>query len=353
MPFAGVAELVDARDLGSRDESRGGSNPSARTTPRKAHRRLEALSREHRRARAAARHVDCRHASDRNPHRRPQARIPGRGPGRRSRGAGRTSGSTSSRTRCSFNGFRPGKVPVAHLKQVYGRVGDGRDHRGGRSARPTPRSSTDRGFKLAMRAARSPCRTEEAEVEKVIDGQVRSRLHGGARGPADDRARRFQGHQARAARRRGDRRRGRRGARAGSPSRTGRSPPRARAPRSRAATASSSTSPARSTARRSRAAPAATSASMSARAPSSRASRTSSSAWRRARRARSRSPSRTTYPTAAARRQGRRVRGDREVDRGAGHGHDRRRIRQVARPGVARQAQGGGQGAARARARRR
>jgi hypothetical protein len=33
MPFAGVAELVDARDLGSRDESRGGSSPSARTTP--------------------------------------------------------------------------------------------------------------------------------------------------------------------------------------------------------------------------------------------------------------------------------------------------------------------------------
>ena len=31
MPFAGVAELVDARDLGSRDESRGGSSPSART----------------------------------------------------------------------------------------------------------------------------------------------------------------------------------------------------------------------------------------------------------------------------------------------------------------------------------
>ena len=30
---AGVAELVDARDLGSRGESRGGSSPSARTTP--------------------------------------------------------------------------------------------------------------------------------------------------------------------------------------------------------------------------------------------------------------------------------------------------------------------------------
>jgi hypothetical protein len=38
--FAGVAELVDARDLGSRDESRGGSNPSARTiakTPGNSH----------------------------------------------------------------------------------------------------------------------------------------------------------------------------------------------------------------------------------------------------------------------------------------------------------------------------
>src|SRR5262245_63249536 len=33
VPSAGVAELVDARDLGSRDESRGGSSPSARTTP--------------------------------------------------------------------------------------------------------------------------------------------------------------------------------------------------------------------------------------------------------------------------------------------------------------------------------
>src|SRR5579871_4223893 len=32
-PPAGVAELVDALDLGSSDESCGGSNPSARTTP--------------------------------------------------------------------------------------------------------------------------------------------------------------------------------------------------------------------------------------------------------------------------------------------------------------------------------
>jgi hypothetical protein len=37
IPLAGVAELVDARDLGSRDASRGGSSPSART---KSHPRL-------------------------------------------------------------------------------------------------------------------------------------------------------------------------------------------------------------------------------------------------------------------------------------------------------------------------
>jgi hypothetical protein len=37
VPLAGVAELADARDLGSRDESRGGSNPSARTIPEEGH----------------------------------------------------------------------------------------------------------------------------------------------------------------------------------------------------------------------------------------------------------------------------------------------------------------------------
>ena len=37
VPLAGVAELADARDLGSRDESRGGSSPSARTIPEEGH----------------------------------------------------------------------------------------------------------------------------------------------------------------------------------------------------------------------------------------------------------------------------------------------------------------------------
>ena len=40
---AGVAELVDAPDLGSGDESRGGSTPSARTSFRLVRQRLKRL----------------------------------------------------------------------------------------------------------------------------------------------------------------------------------------------------------------------------------------------------------------------------------------------------------------------
>jgi hypothetical protein len=41
---AGVAELVDAPDLGSGDESRGGSSPSARTTSFVTRTRLDQLT---------------------------------------------------------------------------------------------------------------------------------------------------------------------------------------------------------------------------------------------------------------------------------------------------------------------
>ena len=50
-PFAGVAELVDARDLGSRGESRGGSSPSARTTPDQRHLGRRSSPRHRRRGR--------------------------------------------------------------------------------------------------------------------------------------------------------------------------------------------------------------------------------------------------------------------------------------------------------------
>ena len=57
-------------------------------------------------------------------------------------------------------------------------------------------------------------------------------------------------------------------------------------------------------------------------------------------------------PVGASGRQERRIRCHREVDRVAAADHARRRIRQVARPGLARQAAGDGQGAAGQRARR-
>ncbi len=56
------------------------------------------------------------------------------------------------------------------------------------------------------------------------------------------------------------------------------------------------------------------------------------------------------YPSCESRWQGRRIRRHRQVDRNPRHGHGRRRVRQVARAGVARQAARGGQGSHRARA---
>ena len=136
-----------------------------------------------------------------------------------------------------IKGFRPGKVPVAHLKRVYGRSVMAE------MIEATVREAnakivTDRGVKLA-REPKVTLPKEQGAVEQVIDGKSRPRLHDGDRDPAADRARRFQDASARAARRRRHRRRGRRGASSASPSRAGRSPPRPRAPRPRTATASS------------------------------------------------------------------------------------------------------------------
>src|SRR5215467_15389241 len=78
VPFAGVAELADARDLGSRVERRGGSSPSARTTPGSPREVLQ------QRAPPTAEY----HASHRNAVRGSQTRIPGQRTGCRSRGAG-------------------------------------------------------------------------------------------------------------------------------------------------------------------------------------------------------------------------------------------------------------------------
>ena len=97
-----------------------------------------------------------------------------------------------------INGFRPGKVPVAHLKRLYGRsVMAETIEAAVREA--NAQIVTERGFKLV----REPQVTlpDGAGRGRADDrGQGRPRLHGGARDPAADRARRFQGHRARAAR---------------------------------------------------------------------------------------------------------------------------------------------------------
>ncbi len=101
-----------------------------------------------------------------------------------------------------INGFRPGKVPVDASQARLRPRGDGGDDRGRRSARPTPRSSPTTAS--SSRWSRKVTHPERGGRGREGDRrQVRSRLHGGARDPAADRARRLQGHQARAAGRRG------------------------------------------------------------------------------------------------------------------------------------------------------
>src|SRR5665811_780387 len=71
--------------------------------------------------------------------------------------------------RVKINGFRPGKVPVAHLKRVYGRSAMAEVIEA--TVRDTNNQIvTDRGFKLASCLLyTSP--TEQAAVEKLIAGE--------------------------------------------------------------------------------------------------------------------------------------------------------------------------------------
>src|SRR3978361_545607 len=71
--------------------------------------------------------------------------------------------------RVKLNGFRPGKVPVAHLKKVYGRsvMAETIDQ----TIRDTnTQIFTDRGFKLASEP-KITMPTEEKEVEEILSGK--------------------------------------------------------------------------------------------------------------------------------------------------------------------------------------
>ncbi|MGJ5178903.1 trigger factor [Bradyrhizobium oligotrophicum] len=68
-----------------------------------------------------------------------------------------------------INGFRPGKVPVAHLKKIYGKsvMAETIDQ----TIRDTnTQIFTERGFRLATEP-KVTMPTEEAEVEKILNGQ--------------------------------------------------------------------------------------------------------------------------------------------------------------------------------------
>ena len=71
--------------------------------------------------------------------------------------------------RVRINGFRPGKVPVAHLKRMYGRSAMAEVIEA--TVRDTNNQVvTERGYKLAS-DPKVTLPTEEAEVEKLINGQ--------------------------------------------------------------------------------------------------------------------------------------------------------------------------------------
>ena len=68
-----------------------------------------------------------------------------------------------------INGFRPGKVPVAHLKKIYGK--SVMDETIDQTIRDTnTQIFTERGFRLATEP-KVTMPTEEAEVEKILSGQ--------------------------------------------------------------------------------------------------------------------------------------------------------------------------------------
>ena len=82
---------------------------------------------------------------------------------------GSSSGSATSRTGSSINGFRPGKVPVAHLKKVYGNAVMAETIEA-IVRELNAKIVSDRGLKLAMEP-KVTLPNEETEVEKVIGGQ--------------------------------------------------------------------------------------------------------------------------------------------------------------------------------------
>src|SRR5688572_13889764 len=112
--FAGVAELADAQDLGSCDASRGGSSPSARTT------RMSCGVPSDQSPRAAGvseiEKMQVTETSTSGLKRELKVVI-----GQSELGERFQSRLDEVKDQVQLKGFRKGKVPVAHLKKLFGR----------------------------------------------------------------------------------------------------------------------------------------------------------------------------------------------------------------------------------------
>ena len=129
--------------------------------------------------------------------------------------------------RVQLRGFRPGKVPVAHLKRLYGKSAMAEVIEAAvREA--NNKIVSDGGFKLATEP-KVVLPTDEGAVEGVIEGKSDLAYTVEMEIVPPITLADFKTHQARTADRTGRRCRGRSSRCRPSPNRTGRSPPKARA----------------------------------------------------------------------------------------------------------------------------
>ena len=159
---AGVAELADARDLGSRDESRGGSNPSARTSVGPSAQSFTAIGPRPFEVIVA---MEVTETLSDGLKREFQVQVP----------AADLEARLSARLedlkqRVQLRGFRPGKVPVTHLKKIYGKAVMA-ETINAVITELNGKIVSERGLKLATEP-KVTIPDEETEVEKVIGGKA-------------------------------------------------------------------------------------------------------------------------------------------------------------------------------------
>ena len=150
--------------------------------------------------------------------------------------AARMSGRLSElKDRVQLRGFRPGKVPVTHLRKVYGRSVMAETVEAV-IREMNAKIVEERGLRLAMEP-KVTIPNEETEVERVIGGDADLAYTLSLEVLPKIELADFSGVAARAADRRGHRGGDQRRARQGRRAEQALMPPRARAPRSRRATA--------------------------------------------------------------------------------------------------------------------